>query len=57
MQRSAGFYTKARRTNRSVDVYLIGNHLTGPEEAYKYSLGQPIKHPAGFDVKIKGEQN
>ena len=57
MQRSAGFYTKARRTNRSVDVYLIGNHLTGPEEAYKYSLGQPVKHPAGFDVKIKGEQN
>jgi hypothetical protein len=37
-----------------VDAFLIGNHLTTPEDAYKYSLGQPVKHPAGFDVKIKG---
>ena len=26
--------------------------LTGPEDAYKYALGQPIKHPAGYEVKI-----
>jgi Protein of unknown function (DUF3604) len=41
-------------TSWSVDAYLIGNHLTTPEDAYKYSLGQPIKHPAGFEVQIKG---
>lgn len=41
-------------TSWSVDAYLIGNHITGPEEAYKYSMGEPIKHPAGFEVKIKG---
>jgi len=41
-------------TSWSVDAYLIGNHLTTPEDAYKYSLGQPIKHPAGFEVKLKG---
>jgi hypothetical protein len=41
-------------TSWSMDAYLIGNHLTTPEDAYKYSLGQPIKHPAGFEVKLKG---
>ena len=41
-------------TSWSTDAYLIGNHLTTPEDAYKYSLGQPVKHPAGFDVQIKG---
>ena len=41
-------------TSWSVDAYLIGNHITGPEEAYKYSMGLPVKHPAGFEVKIKG---
>ncbi|HXQ69909.1 MAG TPA: DUF3604 domain-containing protein, partial [Pyrinomonadaceae bacterium] len=41
-------------TSWSVDAYLIGNHLTTPEDAYKYSLGMPIKHPAGFDVQLKG---
>ena len=33
--------------------YLMGNTITGPAEAYEYSMGQTIKHPAGFDVKIK----
>jgi hypothetical protein len=41
-------------TSWSVDAYLIGNHLTTPEDAYKYSMGLPIKHPAGFDVQIRG---
>ena len=26
--------------------------MTGPEDAYKFALGQPIKHPAGYDIKI-----
>jgi hypothetical protein len=41
-------------TSWSMDAYLIGNHVTTPEDAYKYSLGQPVKHPAGFEVQIKG---
>ena len=41
-------------TSWSVDAYLIGNHLTTPEDAYKYSMGLPVKHPAGFDVQIRG---
>src|SRR5262245_15099580 len=41
-------------TSWSVDAYLIGNHLTTPEDAYKYSMGESVKHPAGFEVKLKG---
>jgi hypothetical protein len=40
-------------TSWSFDAYIFGNTVTGPEEAYKYALGQPIKHPAGQMVKIK----
>ena len=39
-------------TSWSFDAYTFGNTLTGPEDAYKYALGQPIKHPAGYEVKI-----
>jgi hypothetical protein len=39
-------------TSWSLDAYIIGNHLTGPDDAYKFSLGQPVKHPGGFDVKL-----
>src|SRR5262245_63099256 len=53
-QREAYFGQTHSHTSWSVDAYLIGNHITGPEEAYKYSMGQPIKHPAGFNVQIKG---
>lgn len=41
-------------TSWSMDAYLLGNHLTTPEDAYKYSLGMPVKHPSGYEVKIKG---
>lgn len=41
-------------TSWSIDAYLIGNHITNPEDAYKYSMGLPIKHPMGFEVKLKG---
>lgn len=29
----------------SLDAYIIGNTVTGPEDSHKYALGQPIKHP------------
>ena len=37
----------------SLDACIIGNTVTGPEEACQSSMGQTIKHQAGFDVKIK----
>src|SRR5262245_53371694 len=52
-QREAYFGQTHSHTSWSLDAYIIGNHITGPEEAYKFSLGQPIKHPAGFEVKLK----
>ena len=52
-QRQAFFGQTHSHTSWSLDAYIIGNHLTGPEDAYKFSLGQPVKHPAGFEVKLK----
>jgi uncharacterized protein DUF3604 len=52
-QREAFFGQTHSHTSWSLDAYIIGNHLTGPEEAYKFSMGQPIKHPAGFEVKLR----
>src|SRR5262245_1505551 len=52
--REAYFGQTHSHTSWSVDAYLIGNHLTTPEDAYKFSMGLPIKHPAGFEVKLKG---
>jgi hypothetical protein len=40
-------------TSWSLDAYIIGNTVTGPAEAYEFSMGKAIKHPAGFDVKLK----
>ena len=39
-------------TSWSVDAWVIGNRLTGPDDALKYAQGQTIKHPAGYDIKI-----
>jgi hypothetical protein len=40
-------------TSWSLDAYVIGNMVTGPEEAYLYAMGETIKHPGGYDVKLK----
>src|SRR5689334_1561934 len=40
-------------TSWSFDAYVFGNTITGPEEAYQYALGQPIKHPGGYIVQLK----
>jgi hypothetical protein len=52
--REAFFGQTHSHTSWSIDAYLIGNHLTGPEDAYKFSLGMPVKHPMGFEVRLKG---
>jgi len=51
--RNAYFGQTHSHTSWSLDAYIIGNHETGPAEAYRFSMGEPIKHPAGFDVKLK----
>ena len=52
-QRDAFFGQTHVHTSWSFDAYVFGNTKTGPEDAYKYALGQPIEHPAGYMVKIK----
>ena len=53
VDRNAYFGQTHSHTSWSLDAYIIGNHVTGPAEAYKFSMGEPVKDPAGFDVKIK----
>jgi len=52
-QRNAYFGETHVHTSWSLDSFLgFGVTLGGPEEFYKYSMGQPIRHPGGYTVKI-----
>jgi hypothetical protein len=50
--RNAYFGEEHIHTSWSVDAWLMGNRITGPDDAYKYAQGQTIKHPMGYDIKI-----
>jgi hypothetical protein len=50
--RNAYFGEEHIHTSWSVDAWIFGNRLTGPDDAYKYAQGQTIKHPLGYDIKI-----
>src|SRR6516225_1432905 len=50
--RDAYFGETHIHTSWSVDAWVMGNRITGPDEAFKYAQGQVIKHPLGFDIKI-----
>src|SRR5262252_437868 len=50
--RNAYFGETHIHTSWSVDAWLMGNRLTGPDDALKYAQGQTIKHPLGYDIKI-----
>jgi hypothetical protein len=51
--RDAYFGEEHIHTSWSVDAWLMGNRLTGPDDALKYAQGQTIKHPLGYDIKIE----
>ncbi len=50
--RDAYFGETHIHTSWSFDAFVFGTTMTGPEEAYKFALGETIKHPAGYDIKI-----
>src|SRR5262245_40120552 len=50
--REAYFGETHVHTSWSLDAWLFGNRSTDPGDAYKYFKGEPIKHPAGFEIKI-----
>jgi hypothetical protein len=52
-ERDAYFGETHIHTSWSVDAWLMGNRITGPDDAYKYAQGQTIKHPLGYDIKIE----
>src|SRR4030095_14539095 len=52
-ERDAYFGETHVHTSWSLDAWLFGNRITDPGDAYKYFKGEPIKHPAGFEVKIE----
>ena len=51
-ERNAYFGETHLHTSWSVDAWIFGNRITGPDDAYKYAQGQTIKHPLGYDIKI-----
>ncbi len=51
--REAYFGEEHIHTSWSMDAWLFGNRITGPDDAYKYAQGQTIKHPLGYDIKIE----
>jgi hypothetical protein len=51
--RNAYFGEEHIHTSWSVDAWLFGNRVTGPDDALKYAQGQTIKHPLGYDIKIE----
>ena len=51
--RNAYFGEQHIHTSWSVDAWLFGNHMTGPDAALKYGQGEAIKHPLGYDIKIE----
>ncbi len=51
-EREAYFGETHIHTSWSFDAYIYGNTMAGPEDAYKFALGQTITHPGGYPIKI-----
>ncbi len=51
-ERNAYFGETHIHTSWSFDAYTFGNLKAGPEDAYKFAMGEPIDHPAGYKIKI-----
>ena len=51
--REAYFGETHVHTGWSFDAYVFGNTKTSPADAYKYAIGEPIKHALGYDIKIE----
>jgi hypothetical protein len=51
-KRSAYFGDLHVHTTYSFDAFAFGT-LASPYDAYRYAKGETIKHPAGFDLKLR----
>ncbi len=50
-ERNAYFGDLHIHTRYSFDAYVFGTRTT-PADAYRFALGQPIRHAAGFDIQL-----
>jgi len=39
-------------TGNSPDAFIFGTHRT-PEDAFRYARGEPLRHPAGYSMRIR----
>jgi hypothetical protein len=51
-ERNAYFGETHIHTSYSLDAWTFGDRSGTPGDSYKYFKGEPIKSPAGYDVKI-----
>lgn len=52
-RRQAWFGDVHVHTGLSYDAAIFGVRRT-PDDAYRYALGEPIRHAAGYDIQLKG---
>src|SRR3990172_6663835 len=52
VERKVYFGEQHVHTSWSFDAFGFGDTLTGPEDFYRYALGQPTPHPGGYTVTI-----
>ena len=50
-ERNAYFGETHIHTSWSFDAYVFGN-IKRSDDAYKFAMGQPIRRPAGYKIKI-----
>ena len=51
-ERNAYFGDLHVHTAYSFDAFVLGT-LASPEDAYRFAQGEPLRHPAGFDMKLR----
>src|SRR5262249_2855264 len=52
LERNAYFGERNIQTSYSLDAWTFGDRNGTPGDSNKYFKGEPIKSPAGYDVKI-----
>jgi len=52
-RRKAWFGDVHVHTGLSFDAYIFGTRRT-PDDAYRYALGEKIRHANGYDIQLKG---
>lgn len=53
VRRQALFGDVHVHTGLSFDAYIFGIRRT-PDDAYRYALGEPIRHANGYDIQLRG---